>query len=94
MALRSKSESDRPTTPFWMPLIGIVMLISGTMCDQYKIGMIVEKECCSWSSMYIIGGAMNIALEQLREDNVVDDVDFRYVCCLSFVLYTPAAKRR
>lgn len=44
---------------------------------EYKIGMIAQRYCCAWHSMDIIGGAWNIALDHLREDKVVDGVNFR-----------------
>ena len=57
--------------------------------DVYKIGMAARKSCCWWDGMHVIGGAINIAMDQLRSDQVVNDFNFRYMltliiifCCL------------
>ena len=52
-------------------------VVSGLYCVEYKIGMIVQQKCCSWDSMDIIGGALNIALDYLENDGVIENVTFR-----------------
>ena len=53
------------------------MFLEFTSGDVYKIGMPVRKGCCGWDGMHIIGGAVNLAMDQLRSDQVMDDVEFR-----------------
>ena len=64
---------------FLLTPVLIMTVIRGVCPVEYKIGMIVQKECCAWHAMYKVGGAINIALDQLREDHVIDNVTFRYL---------------
>lgn len=65
------------TTKFLIMTIVILTMIEGICSTEYKIGMIVRKECCKWHAMYRIGGSINIALDQVEEDGVLENVTFR-----------------
>ena len=56
----------------------LLMVFVVSSCKEFKIGMLVQTECCHWTSMYRIGGAINIAMDHLREDQVINDANFRY----------------
>ena len=58
--------------------IVLLMVLVVSRCREYKIGMLVQTECCHWTSMYRVGGAINIAMDHLREDQVIHDANFRY----------------
>ena len=58
--------------------IVLLMVFVVSSCREYKIGMLVQTECCHWTSMYRVGGAINIAIDHLREDQVINDANFRY----------------
>ena len=45
--------------------------------DEYKIGIIAPRDCCRWTSLYHAGGAISLAIDQLNQDHVTDDVQFR-----------------
>ena len=73
-----KFDSGNMFVVSYLRLVGLIVLMEGSCAEEYKIGMIVQKECCHWSAMYRIGGAMILAMDQLKEDHVIiDDVDFR-----------------
>ena len=61
-------------------LLGLLIFIRSTISVEYKIGMIVARNCCHRTSLYRTGGAVNIAMDHLRANNIVNGVDFRYVC--------------
>ena len=58
-------------------LFGLLTFIPSTISVEYKIGMIVARNCCHWTGLYRVGGAMNIAMDHLRNNNIVNGVDFR-----------------
>ena len=60
-------------------LLGLLIFIRSTISVEYKIGMIVARKCCHRTSLYRTGGAVNIAMDHLRANNIVNGVDFRYV---------------
>ena len=60
-----------------MKILIFLTFVPQLYCMEYKIGMIVRQKCCSWQSMNIIGGAVNIALDHLENDGAIENVTFR-----------------
>ena len=63
--------------PNFLTAIIVSTFVEFTNGNVYKIGMPVRKGCCAWDGMFKIGGAINIAMDQLRHDRVADGVEFR-----------------
>ena len=45
--------------------------------SMYTIGLLARIGCCNWDGSFKVGGAINIAMDQLREDRIMDGFVFR-----------------
>ena len=58
-------------------MLELLYIAQGLGLVEYKIGIITPSDCCSWASLYRAGGAISLAIDQLNQDHVTDDVQFR-----------------
>ena len=82
MARKVQTQIMRAILILMLPCLTIMETLT-TLPKEYKIGMIVQTECTTWHAMCIVGGAMNIAMDQLAEDQVADGVNFTQVQCIT-----------
>ena len=75
MTRKVQTQNMRAILILMLPCLNIMETLPA-LPKEYKIGMIVQTKCTTWHAMCRIGGAMNIAMDQLAEDQVADGVNF------------------